>query len=109
MPAEDQLQEVQQATPEVQEETQQASQESDDEAEAQLQAELAPRDINGDVDEGNIVTGPRRRLAKRDDAYAYATTIEEEPLAFLYTFAAALYAKKPLRRHRDDLPNPPKH
>jgi hypothetical protein len=34
MPAEDQHQEVQQATPEIQEETQQASHESDDEAEA---------------------------------------------------------------------------
>ncbi|KAJ6061516.1 uncharacterized protein N7446_005636 [Penicillium canescens] len=107
MPARDQLQEVQQATQEAQENS-----ESDDEAEAQLQAELAPRelaprDINGDLDEANIMSGPRRRSAKRDDAFAYATM--EEPPAFLHAFAAALYAEKPIRRHRDDLPDPPKH
>ncbi|KAJ6094488.1 hypothetical protein N7467_002001 [Penicillium canescens] len=121
MPARDQLQEVQQATQEVQQETQEVRQatqeaqensESDDEAEAQLQAELAPRelaprDINGDLDEANIVSGSRRRSAKRDDAFAYATM--EEPPAFLHAFAAALYAEKPIRRHRDDLPDPPKH
>ncbi|KAJ5742615.1 uncharacterized protein N7511_011347 [Penicillium nucicola] len=103
----DQLQEVQQETHKAQENS-----ESDDEAEAQLQAELAPRelaprDINGDLDEANIMSGPRRSLAKRDNAFAYATM--EEPPAFLHAFAAALYAEKPIRRHRDNLPDPPKH
>ena len=54
------------------------------------------------------MTRPRRRLARRDDAFAYATTIEEPPV-FPHTFAAALYAEKLIRRHRDDLPDPPKH
>ena len=82
---------------------------SDDEAEQQLQADLlAPRDINGDVEEANIITGPRRRAAKRDDAYAYSTMIE--PPAYLHAFAAGLYSEKPIsRRHRDDLPELPKH
>jgi hypothetical protein len=82
---------------------------SDDEAEMQLQADLlAPRDINGDVDEANIVTGSRRRTAKRDDAYAYSVMIE--PPAYLHAFAAGLYSEKPIsRRHRDDLPELPKH
>ncbi|KAJ5746893.1 uncharacterized protein N7511_008589 [Penicillium nucicola] len=69
--------------------------------------ELALRDINGDLDKANIISRPRRRLVKRDDTFAYATI--EEPPAFLYTFAAALYAEKPIRRYRDDLPNPPKY
>jgi hypothetical protein len=84
---------------------------SDMEAEMQLQAGLlAPRDINGDVDKANIVTGSRRRAPKRDEAFAYTNAvIASEPPAFLHAFAAGLYAEKPTRRHRDDLPEPPKH
>jgi hypothetical protein len=107
MPDTDQLQEVQQATQQATQQAPEPQSGSDDEAEAQLQAELAPRDINGDVEEANIVTGPRRRLARRDGAFAYAT-IEETP-GFLHAFAAALYAEKPMRRHRDNLPDSPKH
>jgi hypothetical protein len=89
----------------------------EDELEQQLQHELAgeraPRDINGDVDTGNIISGRRTRRPRRDDDYtAYVTTIDEdeEPPAFLHAFAAGLYAEKPdSRRHRDDLPEPPKH
>ncbi|KAJ5290653.1 uncharacterized protein N7443_010906 [Penicillium atrosanguineum] len=75
--------------------------------------ERAPRDINGDVNADNIVSGRRTRRARQDNDYAaYTTRIdeEEEPPAFLHAFAAGLYAEKPdSRRHRDDLPEPPKH
>ncbi|KAJ6030953.1 uncharacterized protein N7446_007597 [Penicillium canescens] len=83
---------------------------SDGDAELQLQAELliprelAPRDINSDVNEANIVTGSRRRTARYDNAYS---TIE--PPAYLHAFAAGLYAEKPIRHHQDDLPELPKH
>lgn len=30
--------------------------------------------------------------------------IEDDPPALLRTFALALYAEKPIQRHRDDLP-----
>ncbi|KAJ5435113.1 hypothetical protein N7491_005708 [Penicillium cf. griseofulvum] len=59
--------------------------------------------------------GSRTRRARRDDDYAYATTIKialegEEPPAFLHAFAAGLYAEKlDTRCHRDDLLPPPKH
>lgn len=79
---------------------------SDEEAEMQLLAGLAPRDINGDVDETNIISGSRRRQPKRDDAYSY---VAMEPPAYLHAFAAGLYAEKPTRRHRDDLPELPRN
>ena len=84
-----------------------------DKLERQLQAELlAPnKEIIGDVNASNILSGKRTRRAKRDDNFAYATTrVDEEPPALLHAFAAGLYAEKPdARRHRDDLPPPPKH
>ncbi|KAJ5504596.1 hypothetical protein N7463_007470 [Penicillium fimorum] len=86
----------------------------EDELERQLQAELlAPnREIVSDIDTGNILSGRRRRRARQDEDFAYATTIvqEEEPQPLLHAFAAGLYAEKPeARRHRDDLPPPPKY
>lgn len=87
----------------------------EDELERQLQSELlAPsREIVSDIDTGNILSGRRTRRARRDNDFAYATTTtvrDEEPPALLHAFAAGLYAEKPdSRRHRDDLPPPPKH
>ncbi|OQD85533.1 hypothetical protein PENSOL_c040G03155, partial [Penicillium solitum] len=87
----------------------------EDELERQLQAELlAPsREITSSVDASNILSGRRTRRARKDDDFAYATTmqpLDEEPPALLHAFAAGLYAEKPdCRRHRDDLPPPPKH
>ena len=89
----------------------------ENELERQLQAELlAPsREISSNIDASNILSGRRIRKAKQDDDFAYATTIvqgidEEEPPALLHAFAAGLYAEKPnARRHRDDLPPPPKY
>ncbi|CRL22251.1 Reverse transcriptase, RNA-dependent DNA polymerase [Penicillium camemberti] len=87
----------------------------EDELERQLQAELlAPsREITSSVDASNILSGRRTRRARKDDDFAYATTmqpLDEEPPALLHAFAAGLYAEKPdCRRHRDNLPPPPKH
>jgi hypothetical protein len=62
------------------------------------------------VDKANIVTGLRRRALKRDKAFAYTNTVIVSELpTFLYAFAAGLYAEKPTRRYRDDLPEPLKH
>ncbi|KAJ5827623.1 hypothetical protein N7447_001845 [Penicillium robsamsonii] len=101
----------------AQQEEDRTNESEEDDLERQLQSELlAPsREINSSVDVSNILTGSRTRRARRDDDYAYATTIKiapegEEPPAFLHAFAAGLYAEKPdTRRHRDDLPPPPKH
>ncbi|KAJ5748146.1 uncharacterized protein N7511_009842 [Penicillium nucicola] len=96
--------------PESENDQLQGSADSDEEAELQLQAGLlAPRNISGNIEEGNIISGPRRRQAKRDDAYAYSAIAITEPPAYLHAFAAGLYANRPIKRHRDDLPELPKH
>ena len=95
----------------------QQKEEVEDKLERQLQAELlAPpsRETTSNVDASNILSRRRSRRARKDDDFAYATTIvqgiDEEPPALLHPFAAGLHTEKPgIRRHRDDLPPPPKY
>jgi hypothetical protein len=86
------------------EEDQAAEISADEELERQLQAELeAPRrEIFGNIDTGNIISGRRTRRAKQDNDYAsYATALndtaleEDEPPAMLHAFAAGMFAEKP--------------
>lgn len=62
------------------------------------------------LDIGNIVEGPRRRRPRRDEDFAYRTTLADGDTtsAILQAFTTGLYAPKPsCRQHRDDLPPPP--
>jgi hypothetical protein len=83
----------------------------EDDPSRQLQQELEQpslsREIFGNVDTANILEGKRSRRPKQDNIYSSYTTIE--PPQTLHAFAAGLYAEKPERRHRDDLPPLPRH
>jgi hypothetical protein len=84
----------------IQEESPQAGTDSD-EVEDVDQAALDIR---------NIVDGPRTRRPRRDEDFAYRTTLADDDTTSvsLQAFATGLYAPKPSHReHRDSLPPPP--
>jgi hypothetical protein len=81
----------------------------DDDSSRQLQQELQQpsREIFSHIDTANILEGKRSRQPKQDNMYSSYAAIEPPPI--LHAFAAGLYAEKPDRRHRDDLPPLPRH
>ncbi|KAJ5823125.1 hypothetical protein N7447_005465 [Penicillium robsamsonii] len=78
-------------------------------------SDRAPRDISGDIDLSNIITGRRSRRAKQDPDYAAYIVLddstEQDPPEVLHAFTVSLNERfnQKKRLHRDNLPPEPRN
>jgi hypothetical protein len=101
---------------ELEQRSESSSEEQNNTTEWQYQPDVAPRDIDGDIDTSNIVEGGRTRRSRKDPQYkSYQTALasfedEDEPYEVRSAYTTAFHAGQMTPRlHIDDLPKPPRH